>query len=81
MKITAKKKRIDEHLEYKIGDRIVHNGNLCRIIGYGKTSHSMYYCIEVPTSGHRGGGTIDEYGDPIDLSKFNCWFVQVSYYQ
>ena len=81
MKITAKRKRIDDHLKYKIGDQIVHNVDLCRIIGYGKTHLSMFYCIEVPSGGHTGSGSINEYGDPTDLSKFKCWFVQVDYYQ
>ena len=81
MKIIGKRKRIDSDFKYKIGDCIYHNGDRCCIIGYGKTPLSMFYCIEVPTSGHKGGGSIDEYGDPIDLSKFKCWFVQVDYYQ
>ena len=82
MKIIGKRKRIDGDFKYKIGDYVHHNGDRCCIIGYHVGSgYGLYYCIEVPAQGHTGAGSINEYGDLIDLSKFNCWFVSAKYCQ
>ena len=82
MKITGKRKRIDSDFKYKIGDYIYHNGNRCCIIGYHTESgYGLYYYIQIPDREHNGEGSIDEYGDPIDLSKLNCWFVSAEYYR
>ena len=80
MKIIGTRKRIDNDFKYKIGDYIYHNGDRCRIIGYHTESgYGLYYCIQIPDRGHKGDGSINEYGDPIDLSKFNCWFISEFY--
>lgn len=82
MKIIGKRKRIDDDFKYKIGDYVYHNGDRCCIIGYHMGSvYGLYYCIQIPTQGHTGAGCVNEYGDPIDLSKFNCWFVSAESYQ
>lgn len=82
MKIIGTRKRIDNGFKYKIGDYVYHHEGLCRIIGYHTESrYGLYYCIQIPTQGHNGEGSINEYGDPIDLSKFDCWFVSAKYYQ
>ena len=82
MKITGKKKRIDNDFKYKIGDYVYYNGYSCLIIGYHLGSGcGLYYCIKIPTRGHIGVGSVNEYGDPIDLSEFNCWFVSEESYK
>ena len=82
MKITGKRKRIDSDFKYKIGDYIYHNGDRCCIIGYHMNPWTgPYYCIQITDRGHIGAGSIDECGDPIDLSKFNCLFVSAEYYK
>ena len=82
MKIIGKRERIDGDFKYKIGDYVYYNGDRCCIIGYHiGSSYGLYYCIEVPIQGHTGVGCVNEYGDPIDLSKFKCWFVSAEYYQ
>ena len=82
MKIIGKRDRIDDDFKYKIGDYVYHNGDRCCIIGYHMNPWTgACYCIEVPSEGHTGAGSVNEYGDPIDLSKFNCWFVSEEYYQ
>ena len=76
MKIIGKRKRIDGDFKYKIGDYVYLREDRCRIIGYCIDSiFGFYYCIEVPAQGHTGAGSVNEYGDPIDLSKFKCRFV------
>ena len=76
MKIIGTRKRIDNDFKYKIGDYVYLREDRCRIIGYCIDSmFGFYYCIEVPAQGHTGTGSVNEYGDPIDLSKFKCWFV------
>ena len=76
MKIIGTRKRIDNDFKYKIGDYVYLRENRCRIIGYFIDSmFGFYYCIEVPSQGHTGDGSVNEYGEPIDLSKFKCWFV------
>lgn len=82
MKIIGKRKRIDGDFKYKIGDYVYHHEDRCRIIGYCiEPMFGLYYCIQIPAGGHNGEGSINEYGDPIDLSKFDCWFVSVESYQ
>ena len=82
MKIIGKRERIDSDFKYKIGDYVYHNGDRCLIIGYHMNPWiGACYCIQIPDRGHNGEGSIDKYGDPIDLSKFNCWFVSVESYQ
>lgn len=76
MKIIGTRKRIDNDFKYKIGDYVYHREDRCRIIGYCiDPTFGFYYCIEVPAQGHTGDGSVNEYGEPIDLSKFECWFV------
>ena len=76
MKIIGTRKRIDNGFKYKIGDYVYHHEGLCRIIGYCiDPTFGFYYCIEVHTQGHTGAGSVNEYGEPIDLSKFKCWFA------
>ena len=76
MKIIGTRKRIDNDFKYKIGDYVYHREGRCRIIGYCiDPMFGLYYCIEVHTRGHTGAGSVNEYGEPIDLSKFKCWFV------
>ena len=76
MKIIGKRKRIDGDFKYKIGDYVYHREDRCRIIGYCiDPTFGFYYCIEVRAQGHTGDGSVNEYGEPIDLSKFECWFV------
>ena len=76
MKIIGTRKRIDNDFKYKIGDYVYHSEGCCRIIGYCIDSmFGFYYCIEVPAQGHTGAGSVNEYGEPIDLSIFKCWFV------
>lgn len=76
MKIIGKRKRIDGDFKYKIGDYVYYNEDRCCIIGYQiDTMFGLYYCIKVHTQGHTGAGCVNEYGEPIDLSKFKCWFV------
>lgn len=76
MKIIGTRKRIDNDFKYKIGDYVYLREDRCRIIGYCIDSmFGFYYCIEVPSGGHTGFGSINEYGEPIDLSKFKCWFA------
>lgn len=82
MKIIGKRERIDNDLKCKIGDYVYYNGDCCRIIGYNiDPMFGLYYCIEIPIQGHTGAGCVNEYGDPIDLSKFRCWFVSETFYQ
>ena len=76
MKIIGTRKRIDNDFKYKIGDYVYYNGDSCCVIGYHIVSgYGLYYCIQIPAGGHTGAGSVNEYGDPIDLSKFKCWFV------
>lgn len=76
MKIIGTRKRIDNDFKYKIGDYVYHREGRCRIIGYCiDPMFGLYYCIEVPAQGHTGAGSVNEYGEPIDLSGFKCWFV------
>ena len=76
MKIIGTRKRIDNDFKYKIGDYVYLREDRCRIIGYCiDPMFGLYYCIEVPAQGHTGDGSVNEYGEPIDLSKFKCWFV------
>ena len=82
MKIIGKRDRIDGDLKYKIGDYVYYNGDRCRIIGYHiDPMFGLYYCIEVPIQGHTCARCVNEYGDPIDLSKFRCWLVSETFYQ
>lgn len=83
MKIL-KKKRIDDHFKYKIGDSIKFefNGKFYPIVGYKKWYYDIeYYTIEVDFGhAHHAPGTINEYGEPIDFDKpFYLWVRIIDY--
>ena len=83
MKIL-KKKRIDNHFKYKIGDSIKFefNGKFYPIVGYKEGYYGIdYYTIEVGFGhAHHAPGTINEYGEPISFDKpFYLWVRIIDY--
>lgn len=83
MKIL-KKKRIDNHFKYKIGDSIKFefNGKFYPIVGYKEGYYGIeYYTIEVDFGhAHHAPGTINEYGEDISFDKpFYLWVRIIDY--
>ena len=83
MKIL-KKKRIDDHFKYKIGDSIKFefNGKFYPIVGYKEGYYGIeYYTIEVDFGhAHHAPGTINEYGEDISFDKpFYLWVRIIDY--
>ena len=84
MKIL-KKKRIDNHFKYKIGDSIKFefNGKFYPIVGYKEGYYGIdYYTIEVDFGhAHHAPGTVNEYGEDISFDKpFYLWVRIIDYY-
>ena len=83
MKIL-KKKRIDNHFKYKIGDSIKFefNGKYYPIVGYKEGYYGIdYYTIEVGFGhAHHAPGTVNEYGEDISFDKpFYLWVRIIDY--